>query len=193
MHQVVEWKKFCTACRADGAGFCSSETRATMNRFYARYRLALGFEAVHVRGYSEQALRGYTAGLRLLAAYSASEVLGRATDNEIPNWGIIDPKLATGLRKSLAGATANASGIFANRNLKKRLDPFMEGDDDVRVAATALRVMVAHGTFTPTGTDSLTKAGAHALQQLSDVLLQQCDQRFNAWLGQKLQKHGHAA
>jgi hypothetical protein len=42
---------------------------------------------------------------------------------------------------------------------------------DVRIPATALRVMAAHGSFTPTGTDSLTKAGAETLQRLSDVLL----------------------
>jgi hypothetical protein len=69
----------------------------------------------------------------------------------------------------------------------------MAGDDDVRVAATALRVMVAHGSFTPTGTDALTKTGADALQRLSDVLLQQCEQRFASWLHGKLAKRAETA
>ncbi len=64
---------------------------------------------------------------------------------------------------------------------------------DVRIPATALRVMVAHGSFTPTGTDSLTKAGADALQRLSDVLLKECERRFGAWLPGMLAKQGEAA
>jgi len=55
---------------------------------------------------------------------------------------------------------------------------FMGGEGDVRIVATALRVMVAHGTFTPTGTDSLTNTGAEALQRLSDVLLRECERRL---------------
>ena len=70
---------------------------------------------------------------------------------------------------------------------------FMDGDIDIRIPATALRVMVAHGSFTPTGTDSLTKAGAEALQRLSDVLLQECERRFGAWLHEMLAKRDEAA
>ena len=70
---------------------------------------------------------------------------------------------------------------------------FMDGDIDIRIPATALRVMVAHGSFTPTGTDSLTKAGAEALQRLSDVLLHECERRFGAWLHEMLAKRDEAA
>ncbi len=191
-HHLIGWKQFCATCRADGGGFCSPETRATLNRFYARYRLALKFEAVHAHGYSERAMRGYTAGLRLLAAYSAAELLGEATDEKVVGWEIKDPKLAVALRKSLSHATGDANGVFSDARLKQRLDQFMAGDDDVRVAATALRVMVAHGSFTPTGTDALTKTGADALQRLSDVLLQQCEQRFASWLQGKQAKRAEA-
>ncbi len=193
VHHLAGWKQFCTSCRADGENFCSPEIRATFNRFYARYRLALKFEAVHAHGYGEKALRGYAAGVRLLAAYSAAELLGQATDDKVINWKIKDPKLAVALRKSLSRATGNTNGVFSDVRLKQRLDQFMRGDDDVRVAATALRVMVAHGSFTPTGTDALTKAGADALQRLSDVLLQQCEQRFASWLHGKLANRAEAA
>lgn len=192
-HHLVGWKQFCATCRADGGSFCAPETRAALNRFYARYRLALKFEAVHAHGYSERAMRGYTAGMRLLAAYSAAELLGEATDEKVVGWEIKDPKLAVALRKLLSRATGNANSVFSDARLKQRLDRFMAGDDDVRVAATALRVMVAHGSFTPTGTDALTKTGAEALQRLSEVLLQQCEERFAAWLHDKLAKHAEAA
>ena len=193
VHRLVGWKLFCAACREGEDGFCPAATRRQLNRFYARYRLAAHFEAVHAHGYSEKALRGYTAGLRLLAAYSAAELLGEATNEKVVGWEIKDPKLAVALRKSLARANGNASGVFSDARLKQRLDRFMAGDDDVRVAATALRVMVAHGSFTPTGTDALTKAGADALQRLSDVLLRQCERRFGAWLHEMLAKRGEAA
>ena len=193
VHRLVGWKLFCAACREGEDGFCPAATRRQLNRFYARYRLAAHFEAVHAYGYSEKALRGYTAGLRLLAAYSAAELLGEATNEKVAGWEIKDTKLAVALRKSLARANGNASGVFSNTRLKQRLVRFMAGDDDVRVAATALRVMVAHGSFTPTGTDALTKTGADALQRLSDVLLQQCEQRFASWLHEMLAKRGEAA
>jgi hypothetical protein len=60
-------------------------------------------------------------------------------------------------------ASMQGSGVFPDARLKQRLDQFMAGDDDVLVTATALRVMVAHGSFTPTGTDVPTKAGGDTL------------------------------
>ena len=192
-HHVVGWKQFCATCRADGSSFCSPETRTIFNRFYARYRLAAHFEAVHAHGYSEKALRGYTAGLRLLAAYSAAELLGEAIGNNVTSWKIPDSALAAALRKVLLRPSADSKGLFAQEGLRKKLQLFMDGDIDIRIPATALRVMVAHGSFTPTGTDSLTKAGAEALQRLSDVLLQECERRFGAWLHEMLAQRDEAA
>jgi hypothetical protein len=63
----------------------------------------------------------------------------------------------------LSTASMQGNGVFPDARLKQRLDQFMAGDDDVLVTATALRVMVAHGSVTPTGTDVLTKAGDDAL------------------------------
>ena len=191
-HHVVGWKQFCATCRADGSSFCSPETRTIFNRFYARYRLAAHFEAVHAYGYSEKALRGYTAGLRLLAAYSAAELLGEAIGSNVTFWKIPAPALAAALRKVLLRPSADSKGLFAQEGLRKNLQLFMDGDIDIRIPATALRVMVAHGSFTPTGTDSLTKAGAEALQRLSDVLLHECERRFGAWLHEMLAKRDEA-
>jgi hypothetical protein len=122
------------------------------------------------------------AGLRLMAAYSAAELLGEAIADKITSWEIPDHSLATALRRVLLRPATNSSDLFSQKGLRKKLQLFMNGESDVRIAATALRVMVAHGTFTPTGTDSLTKAGADALQRLSDALLKECEQRFGAWL-----------
>jgi hypothetical protein len=155
--------------------------------------LAAGFDAVHVHGYSKKALRGYAAGLRLLAAYSAAELLGESIAEKITSWKIPNPTLATALRRLLLRPAKDSSGLFSQEGLRKKLQLFMDGESDVRIAATALRVMVAHGTFTPTGTDSLTKAGADALQRLSDALLKECERRFEVWLQERLGQQGKAS
>lgn len=193
VHHLVGWKLFCAKCREGEDRFCPAATRRQLNRFCARYRLAAHFEAVHAYGYSEKALRGYTAGLRLLAAYSAAELLGEAIGSNVTSWKIPDSALAAALRKVLLRPSADSTGLFAQEGLRKKLQLFMDGNIDIRIPATALRVMVAHGSFTPTGTDSLTKAGAEALQRLSDVLLQECEKRFSAWLHEMLAKRGEAA
>jgi hypothetical protein len=193
VYRLVGWKLFCANCREGEDGFCPAATRRQLNRFYARYRLAAHFEAVHAHGYSEKALRGYTAGLRLLAAYSAAELLGEAIGSNVTSWKIPDSALAAALRRVLLRPFADSKGLFAQKGLREKLQLFMDGDIDVRIPATALRVMVAHGSFTPTGTDSLTKAGAEALQRLSDVLLQECERRFGTWLHDNQAKHGGAA
>jgi hypothetical protein len=191
-HHLTGWKLFCEACREDEDLLCPTVTRRQLNRFYARYRLAVRFDAVHAHGYSEKALRGYAAGLRLMAAYSAAELLGEAIAHKITSWDISDPALATALRRVLFRPATDSSGLFSQEGLRKKLQLFMDGESDVRIAATALRVMVAHGTFTPTGTDSLTKAGADALQRLSDALLKECERRFGAWLQERLGQQGKA-
>lgn len=189
VYRLVGWKLFCANCREGEDGFCPAATRRQLNRFYARYRLTAHFEAVHAHGYSEKALRGYTAGLRLLAAYSAAELLGEAIGSNVTTWKIPDSALAAALRRLLRRPDTDPSSFFSKDGLRKQLRLFMkEESNDVRIAATALRVMVAHGSFTPTGTDSLTRAGAEALQRLSDLLLQECERRFSAWLHETLAK-----
>ena len=70
---------------------------------------------------------------------------------------------------------------------------FMDGERDVCIAATALRGMVVHGTFTPTGTNSLTKAGADPLQGFSDELFKKSARRFGVWLQERREQRNKAA
>lgn len=191
-HHLVGWKLFCTKSRDNGSLLCDTTARRKLNRFYARYRLAVRFDSLRASGYSEKALRGYTAGLRLLVSYSAAELLGEAIGIKIITWKMPNPALAAVLRQILTRSFADSDEIFSSKDLQNRVQLFMDGDDDVRVPATALRVMVAHGSFTPTGTDSLKKAGADALQQLSELLLQECEQRFRDWLRERLASVGES-
>jgi hypothetical protein len=90
------------------------------------------------------------------------------------------------LRKILKRVDVRKSELFKNNKLKENLNKFINGKTtNVRVAATVLRVMFAHGTFTPTGTDTVTKSGSEAIHVLSQCILQESNLRFNRWLQQK--------
>ncbi|MBT9159944.1 MAG: hypothetical protein DDT27_00525 [Dehalococcoidia bacterium] len=144
---LLDWKLFCTKCREGEDKYFPASTRRQLNRFYARYRLAAHFESVQAHGYSERALRGYSAGLRLLAAYSAAELLGEALALKVTTWEIHDSALAAALRNVLRRPFEGSDGLFDQKGLRDNLQRFMNGDiDDVRIPATALRVMVAHGS-----------------------------------------------
>ncbi|MBK8536790.1 MAG: hypothetical protein IPL59_17820 [Candidatus Competibacteraceae bacterium] len=114
-----------------------------------------------------------------MLAYSAAEILGSALDNPVTQWEIIEPHLALLLRRILNQAGTSKEILFSKGQLKNRLEDFLKGTtDDVRIAATALRVMVAHGTFTPSGTDSLTAKGAQTVSQLADLMLKTAEKHF---------------
>ncbi|WP_139226236.1 hypothetical protein [Falsiroseomonas stagni] len=178
-----QWKAFCDLVRENGEGGGGLQKLKTFNKFYARYRLAKKFQSIEASGYSAKAMRGYSAGIRLLMSYSAAELLGDAIDEKITNWDMRDAELAKFLRKTIS-IVAESDENFSSKSLKNSAKAFVEGDDNVRVAATVLRVMVAHGTFTPTGADALTSAGAKAIENLSDALLEACDNKFASWLAQ---------
>ena len=111
---------------------------------------------------------------------SAAEILGNVLDKHpVTQWEIIEPRLALSLRGVLNRAGASKNTFFSSELLKSHLNNFLKGTtDDVRIAATALRVMVAHGSFTPSGTDSLTIKGSQTVWQLADLMLKIAETHF---------------
>jgi hypothetical protein len=92
---------------------------------------------------------------------------------------MIQPELAVSLRRILNRAGISNTILFSNGPLRNRLEDFLKGtNNDVRIAATALGVMVAHGSFTPSGTDSLTIQGSLAVSQLADLILKTAEVHF---------------
>lgn len=182
------WKEFCDLTRANQTPI-EPNVLSKLNRFRARHRLATKLVNLHAEGFSEQSLRGYTAGLRLMLAYSAAEMLGGALGKPVTEWEIKEPQLALLLRSVLNRAGARKDAIFSKDQLKSRLDDFLKGStDDVRIAATALRVMVAHGSFTPSGTDSLTVKGSQAISQLTDLMLKTAEKHFANYVTTEISK-----
>lgn len=85
------WKEFCDHKRANTI-FVDSDKLSKFNRFRARHRSATKLTGICAEGLSEQTLRGYTAGLKLMLAYSAAEILGSALDNPVTQWEMIQPE-----------------------------------------------------------------------------------------------------
>jgi hypothetical protein len=188
--QILEsWRVFCNLCRGHGQDLCDDVVRRKLNRFYARYNLAARFHSISASEFSLDALRGYSAGLKLFMTYNAAELLGEAIGEPVYQWEIKNADLANQLRRTLQKAHLDESGIFTSRGLKKKLSDFMSGTStDVRVAATALRVMFAHGSFTPTGVDSLSKKGGDAIIELANILHDNCNIKFTRWVQMQIQR-----
>jgi hypothetical protein len=187
------WNSFCGYYKLYGEKLCSRVTRATFSRFYARHRLARNFQSICADSYSKQTLSGYSAGFRLLLAYSAAELLASAVNHKLSNWKIHHPEVAGKLRTTLMKPVERAEQLFKDRTLKTKLSAFMEGDNNVFPAATVLRVMVAHGTFTPSGTDSLSRAGAGHVDALSSLLLTESGEQFQRWLSERIAQIEHTS
>ncbi|MEI7606703.1 MAG: hypothetical protein WCJ64_04900 [Rhodospirillaceae bacterium] len=159
------------------------KTRANLNRFKARYDLARRFSGIEATQYSPETLRGYSSGIRVMLAYSASEQLAHALGENVLNWNINNKDIANALRLSLKKIPIKLDSYVSSATLATNFSSFMDGShDNIRVPATVIRVMVAHGAFTPTGADSFSKASVNALDRLSEALLNECVTIFNRWL-----------
>ncbi len=84
---LLYWKEFCGFNRANEA-IIDSDKLSKLYRFRARHRLATKLTGLHAEGFSEQSLRGYTAGIRLMLAYSAAELLGNTLGKPVTEWEI---------------------------------------------------------------------------------------------------------
>jgi hypothetical protein len=185
MTTLKGWKEFCEL-RRSGQTLCDAQTLANLNRFRARFKAAKHFQTVVIDGYSDATTRGYSVGIRLLMCYTAAELLGETIGPKVNSWTILDTSLLAPLRNACGNVHENES-VISNRGLQKKLKEFVDGrDDDLRVVATGLRVMVAHGHFTPSGTKAVTKKTADAIHGLGSHLLVESEKYFNDWLAKQI-------
>lgn len=182
--QLQGWKEFCDKRRHDASFFEPSMDRK-LNRFRARYLVALNFQSIHIDRAAENLKRGYSVGIRLLLSYTAAEVLGSAIGPRIKSWEIYDPKIVRAIRDICRKYTEDQDAI-SDKKLASLLLAFTNGEhDDLRVPSTALRVLIAHGHFAPSGA-VYTKRNADAVYGLSSLLLSESERRFTSWLNEKL-------
>lgn len=95
------WKEFHDYVRSDQNQSIDRVTNVRLRRFPARYRFAANFNGVTADGVGSKTLEGYAAGIQLMIAYSAVELLCSAIGGAIWNWVIVDPSLAEKLRERL--------------------------------------------------------------------------------------------
>jgi hypothetical protein len=166
--------------KSGGRRAVRDKTRSLLNIAHARLRIAKQFEDVRIRDVSPLLVRGYSTGVRLLLSYSAAETMGKAIGPHVAEWKIRDDGILPALRQ--LGSHLRDWDYVLEEPLRKRIDGFVRGDcDNVRVMATALRHLVAHGHFAPAGKLSLNNASALAVEKLCDDLLRATEKRFVAW------------
>lgn len=167
----------------------SSQARR-LNKFVYRFRLARALKEVSAPDIGRKTVMGYTAGIRLLLAYSAFEDIRILRDSikTIRNprgehTKIIDEELAKQLRKnSNLQHLLLQDGEVKNPSLKRHIESFFAGtNSDVMCIATALRNSFVHGTFTAggVGLDSKIKIKhidtlSHAVLELADGICTRC-------------------
>jgi hypothetical protein len=174
------FREFNLWLKADNRPDISKDTVAKLFVSHARLKVAKRFDGVRMRRASQNLIRGYTAGMRLLLCYSAAESLGEAIGEKVTTWEITDEPLLVPLRR-LAAPLPDRSDIL-HKHVREQVANFISHKhDNIRVVATALRHLMAHGHFTPTGAGAMTKAGSDAIDKLSKHLIAETERRFAVW------------
>ena len=174
------FREFNLWLKADKKLDISKDTVAKLFVSHARLKVAKRFDGVQMRRASQNLIRGYTAGMRLLLCYSAAESLGEAIGEKVTTWEITDGPLLTPVRR-LATPLSDRSDVL-HKHVREQVAHFASHKhDNIRVVATALRHLMAHGHFTPTGAGAMTKAGSDAIETLSKHLITETERRFAVW------------
>ena len=190
------WKKWCDYVKSQSVENSSPFFNAKLNRANARFAMASGFRGLNLEGFTEKSRLGYESVLRLLLTYTAAEALAEALDGKVTQWKIHDKKLASQLRPIFYAPLPALDESYdpkvvrlkplifgLKESTRKHLEKFMLSEtDNVLIAATVLRHLMAHGTLTLNGIDLKTLRGIHAINSLSDILLTKCEIEFKLWL-----------
>ena len=153
---------------------------ARLYRAHARLRVAKRFDGIRLRGLSASLINGYSAGVRLLLAYSAAESMGGAIGRHVTTWTIRNAETVEQLRRISPELKEWPIGL--KDHVKDQLAEFVCGkNDNIRIPATALRHLMAHGHFAPAGKLALRKKDLKAVETLSDALIAETERRFASW------------
>lgn len=156
------------------------QTVPRLYRAHARLRVAKRYDGIRLKRLSPALVAGYSAGVRLLLTYSAAESMGGAIGRHITSWTIHHSEIVAPLRRISKELKDWPDGL--NKSVKAQLADFvLERHDNIRVPATALRHLMAHGHFAPAGKISLRKTEINAVETLCDELIAETERRFAAW------------
>lgn len=180
MPTLPRFREFMTWLNAESRAEVASSTLNKLFRARARHKIAKNFLGLRLNKGTAKLVRGYSAGMRLFLIYSAAEAMGDAVGDHVSVWEIRDALLATPLRR-IAKPLPQRHDVLSTK-VQQSVAAFLAHDhDNIRVVATALRHLIAHGEFTPTGVAMMTKSGADAINGLGDRLLAELEQKFAIW------------
>lgn len=174
------FREFTQWIKTDHPAQLPEQTVSRLYRAHARLRVAKRYDGIRLKGLSPTLVAGYSAGVRLLLSYSAAESMGGAIGRHITNWTIRHPEIVAPLRRISKELKDWPVGL--NNTVKAQLTDFvLERHDNVRVPATALRHLMAHGHFAPAGKISLKKTEIATVETLCDDLIAETERRFATW------------
>lgn len=172
------------------ANITAQELRLILS-FQGRYKLARNFKCIVVEGYRERTLVSYNLGFQLFLTYTALERLCKIIRKNHHSVEINNPKIAQNLRSVYVVQQNAIRAVLAKTQFAASFDDFMSGKtDNIRVMATALRMLVFAGHFSFSSTSTLMPLHIRALQELNEAILKYCVQTFEAWF--KKRKKGEA-
>jgi len=184
MPVLPSFREFTIWLKTERPDHLPEQAVARLYRAHARLRVAKRFDGIRLRGLSDTLVAGYSAGVRLLLAYSAAETMGGAIGDSIKNWKIKNDEIVTPLRRISAALKDWPIGL--DTKIKSHLAEFVnEKNDNIRIPATAIRHLMAHGHFAPAGRIALTKSDVKVVETLSGNLINETERRFVSWFKAK--------
>ena len=155
------------------------------NQFAARYRAAASFQYAEFMKMSQRSVSGYSVGMKLLLSYSAFEYACAASniDHNLHQI-LIEDSIKSQVFKKIdkvfgvhTDARRNLRTSITSKKLLSKVDDFFEGrSQNLQPICASLRHMIAHGQWTPTATNTLTRECKLLFEQLSQQLLKGSDQ-----------------
>lgn len=163
------------------ANITAQELRLILS-FQGRYKLARNFKCIVVEGYRERTLVSYNLGFQLFLTYTALERLSKIVRKHHHMVEINNPKVAQSLRSVYVTQQNAIRTVLAKTQFAQSFDDFMSGKtDNIRIMATALRMLVFAGHFSFSSTSTLMPLHIRALQDLNEAILKYCVQTFETW------------
>lgn len=174
------FREFTVWLKTEQPNHLPEQAVSRLYRAHARLRVAKRFDGIRLLGLSTRLVNGYSAGVHLLLSYSAAESMGGAIGRHVTTWSMRNPEIVVPLRRISAELKEWPIGL--KDNVKKQLAEFvLEQNDNIRVPATALRHLMAHGHFAPAGKIALDKRDVEAVETLSRDLIAETERKFAIW------------
>lgn len=170
--------------------------RGDFSRLKARYSLASNFTSINALGYSQKTLNAYSSGFSIMLVDNCFDHFFESVSHDecgklFKRPVIEDDYLAGRLRLQLGIMSNNFNDLREHlraKNLEK-FQNFLDGkENDLMIVLISIRIMMAHGSFTSTSTNTNSKKNIKNLMELKNLALTHFGIIFNEWLDCKINR-----